>query len=213
MGATIIKLIPDEEVTILSAYLNEGESSSLEHIFDELGVSDEIYDVSRCAVAVAQIILNKIQGELPNWASSDKDGEITISRQLHQRHADAKLSFNPKLLFTVNWADSGPGFSWPESYHITYLPSFNKYIVTSSRDGEDMYGCTDHAIGFAKGNLTEIEAAKQIIMSNWQSQINEWDQQRWAYLFDTALVSEDQACEWADEIWPSLEYESEDCDE
>lgn len=212
MSAKIIKLIPDEEIAILRAYFNEDESSDFDHIFDVIGVPNEIYYVSRVAVAVAQILLNKIQDDLPNWGFLDSNGGVTTSRHPHQRHADAKLSFNPKLLFTVNWADSGPGFSWPESYHIAYVPSFNKYIVTSSRDGEDMYGCIDHAIGFADGDLTEIDAAKKIITRDWQSQSNEWDQQRWAYLFDTAIVSEEQACEWADEIWPSINENSEDCD-
>jgi hypothetical protein len=50
-----------------------------------------------------------------------KDGEFVTNRSRHGRHKDARLRFNPKLLFSINWATSGPGFEWPEAYYVTYV--------------------------------------------------------------------------------------------
>jgi hypothetical protein len=66
-------------------------------------------------------------------------GTVNLNRKEYKRHKDARLAFNPQLVCTINWADSGPGFSWPESYHVTYLPGFDKFVITASTDGL-MYG-------------------------------------------------------------------------
>ena len=116
----------------------------------------------------------------------------------------------PCDLCTINWADSGPGFSWPESYHVTYLPGFDKFVITSSRDGPDAWGCSDHAIGVADGNLEPIEAAKEVITEFWRMQRNAWEQSRWAYLFDEGLIDEKTANVWADEVWCPEEEEEAD---
>lgn len=215
MSATVIKLVPDDEIMILTSYLNEDSSTNLESIYDKLGVTEGCEEAPRQAIAVAQILLHDIQNELPSWGFTKDDGTVVLGRLPHQRHPDARLNFSPKHLLTINWADSGPGFSWPESYYITYLPAFEKYIVTASRDGEDAYGCTDHAIGFANGNLSELEAAKHAITQNWREQSSDWDQARWAYLFAEGLVDRAMATQWADEVWPdNIEDEDEeDCDE
>ena len=201
MSASIIKLVPDEELSILEAYFAQEEVSELESIYDDFGVPEGSEEASRCSIAVAQILLHNIQEELPSWGCTKNDGTTVLGRLPHQRHQDARLNFNPKHLLTVNWADSGPGFSWPEAYYITYLPKFNKHIVTASRDGEDAFGCTDHAIGFADGSLNILDAAKEVIISNWLWQRESWDQGRWAYLFDEGLIDGDKANEWASEVW------------
>ena len=138
---------------------------------------------SLCSIAVAQILLHEIQESLPQWASVREEA-VVLNRKEHRRHKDARLVFSPQLVCTINWADSGPGFSWPESYHVTYLPGFNKFVVTASRDGNDVWGCSDHAIGVADGMLEPIEAAKEAILHYWRIQHGSWDQERWAYLFD-----------------------------
>jgi len=111
------------------------------------------------------------------------------------------LAFNPHLICTVNWADSGPGFSWPESYHVTYLPGFDAYVVTASRDGPDGWGCADHAIGVANGSLDPVDAAKEVVTEFWRMQLNSWEQPRWAYLFDEGLIDAKTSDAWAEEVW------------
>jgi hypothetical protein len=65
-------------------------------------------------------------------------------------------------------AMGGPGYPWPESYHVTYIPGLEKFIVTASRDGADAFGCADHALEMcphienhpAKFELQTLEAKR-----------------------------------------------------
>jgi hypothetical protein len=149
---------------------------------------------------VAQILLHHVQGSLPQWASVG-GGAIQYNRNEHKRHKDARLAFNPQLVCTINWADSGPGFSWPESYYVTYLPGFDKFVITASRDGPDTWGCADHAIGVANGGRGPIEGARQAVTEFWRLQVIEWEQSRWAGVFAEGLIDAKTANVWADEIW------------
>jgi hypothetical protein len=209
MTATILKLLPDDEVRILQTYIEGLSDSSLEVVYDTLNVPT-VLETTRNAVAVAQILLSSIQERLPNWFCVDSEGDLAVNRLPHHRLPEARLNFNPQHVCTINWADSGPGYSWPEAYYITYLPSFNCHVVTASQDGEDAYGCSDHAIGFIKGASESVDAAKQIIINFWVGQRSSYDQQRWAYLFDEGLIDDATAQAWADEAWPE---EVLDCDE
>ena len=213
MTAKILKLLADDEVRILQAYLRKLKDPTLDELYDQIGVPPQVeLEPTRIEVAVAQILLNEIQEDLPNWGYV-KDGVALINRKTHDRLPKPKLFFDPEHVVTINWANSGPGFSWPESYYITYLPTFNKFIVTSSRDGPDAFGCSDHAIGFADGDLTPIEAAREVITEFWLGQANTYDQQRWAHLFAEGLIDDKSAHEWADEVWNRFEFVEEDGDE
>jgi hypothetical protein len=202
--ATLVRLLPTDELALLKCYV-EGtpEPKEFDTLYRALEVPDEalkLPGVTRLAVAVSQILLHEIQESLPQWASVSDD-EVFLNRKKHKRHKDARLAFNPRLICTINWADSGPGMSWPESYHVTFLPGFDKFIVTSSRDGPDAWGCSDHAIGVADGSLSPTEAAKEVIINFWRSQVLSWGQERWAYLFDEGTIGEVVAEAWADEVW------------
>ena len=213
MTAKILKLLADDEVRILQAYLRKLKDPTFDELYDQIGVPPQgELEPTRIEVAVAQILLNEIQEDLPNWGYV-KDGVALINRKTHDRLPKPKLFFDPEHVVTINWANSGPGFSWPESYYITYLPTFNKFIVTSSRDGPDAFGCSDHAIGFADGDLTPIEAAREVITEFWLGQANTYDQQRWAHLFAEGLIDDKSAHEWADEVWNRFEFVEEDGDE
>jgi len=210
MTATVIRLLPVDEKVLLKAYVEgTSEPDGADALYDALEVPADATPL-RLAIAVAQILLHEIQGTLPQWASV-RGETVTLNRKEHKRHKNARLAFNPQHVCTINWADSGPGFSWPESYHVTYLPGFDKFVITSSRDGPDAWGCSDHAIGVADGNLEPIEAAKEVITEFWRMQRNAWEQSRWAYLFDEGLIDEKTANVWADEVWcPEEEEEASD---
>lgn len=204
MTATLVRLLPEDEMAVLKCYIEgASESPQIRSFYDELRIA-ETCEVPRGAIAVAQILLHEIQDSLPQWASVGESGAI-LNRKKHRRHKDARLVFSPLLVCTVNWADSGPGISWPESYHVTYLPGFDRFVVTASRDGDDVWGCSDHAIGVADGKLGPTEAAKELILNFWRIQYGGWNQDRWAYLFDEGLISTKTAGKWADEIWNSSE--------
>jgi hypothetical protein len=51
-----------------------------------------------------------------------------------------------------------------KAYHLTYLPGFDKFVLTASRHGPDAWGCSDHAVGVADASLNPIEAAKEVLI-------------------------------------------------
>jgi hypothetical protein len=100
---------------------------------------------------------------------------------------------------------SGPGYEWPEAYRVTYPPGFAKYVFTASRDGSDVFGCADHAIGVADKAKNIQEAARKVITAYWRMQADSWDQQRWEYSVGEELIDHGTAAAWADEVWPADE--------
>jgi hypothetical protein len=156
----------------------------------------------RLQIAVAQILLHDVQDSLPQWAAITTDGDLVTNRRRHGRHKDARLRFNPKLLFSINWATSGPGYEWPEAYYVTYVPGLEKYVFTASRDGADAFGCEDHAIGVADKDDDVAEAARKVLTLYWRVQADGWDQRRWESCIGEGLVDDWAANAWADDVWP-----------
>ena len=202
MSNNTIALIPQIELDLIEAYLSNEPVSAFDSYFSENNIPLDAM-ASPLQIAVARVLLNPIQASLPQWAAVRESGEVLLNRKEIQRHAQAvRLTLEPQLVCCINWADSGPGYSWPESYHVTYIPGLEKFIVTSSRDGADAFGCADHALGWGSVAEGELLVAKRIIQGFWEHQRNEWDQERWAYLFDEGLINETTANSWAEEIWP-----------
>ena len=122
MSANIIRLLPDEERALFDCYVTGSDQpASFQQLFDTGGPQQR--NAGSLQIAVAQILLHHVQDSLPQWAA-----------------IYARLQFTPRLLFSINWATSGPGFEWPEAYHVTYVPRLEKHIFTASRDGPDAFG-------------------------------------------------------------------------
>ena len=136
-----------------------------------------------------------------------KGDELLLNRRRHKRHKDGLLPFAPRRLFSINWATSGPGYDWPEEYRITYLPGFDKYVFTASRDGDDMWGCADHAIGVAEKSDNIQEAARKILTGYWRTQAEKGNQQRWEDCLAEGLINRRTALAWANEVWADPEEE------
>jgi hypothetical protein len=47
----------------------------------------------------------------------------------------------------INWADSGPGLSWPADYNLVWLPTYDRFVLTYSADSPDAFGYCDFALG------------------------------------------------------------------
>ena len=202
MSNSTIALIPQIELDLIEAYLSNEPAAAFDSYFSENNIPLDAM-ASPLQIAVARVLLNPIQASLPQWAAVRESGEVLLNRKEIQRHPQAvRLTLEPQLVCCINWADSGPGYSWPESYHVTYIPGLEKFIVTSSRDGADAFGCADHALGWGSAAEGELLVAKRIIQGFWEHQRNEWDQERWAYLFDDGLIDSATADAWAEEIWP-----------
>ena len=216
MNDNVIHLLPAEEEAILRCYVTGlRQPGSFRKLYDalEIPVVDTIPGiVSRLQIAVAQILLHHVQDSLPQWATMKGD-ELLLNRRRHKRHKDGLLPFAPRRLFSINWATSGPGYDWPEEYRITYLPGFDKYVFTASRDGDDMWGCADHAIGVAEKSDNIQEAARKILTGYWRTQAEKGNQQRWEDCLAEGLINRRTALAWANEVWADPEEEDDYAEE
>ena len=108
MSANIIRLLPDEERAFLECYVSGSKQpASFKKLFDTMEVPADA-EPDRLQIAVAQILLHHVQDSLPQWAATTNDGTLITNRRRHKRHKGARLHFAPRLLFSINWATSGP---------------------------------------------------------------------------------------------------------
>ena len=201
---TPILEVPFLELDLLEAYLS-GTDYPQTSFFREREIPEVGYP-SQTEIAVAQIVLYRIQGRLPQWLTTNERGFPIAGRRASLRPMKVEyLSLKPELLFCVNWADSAPGISWPEAYYVTYIPGLDHYVVTASRDSRDLFGCTDHAIGSASASQPRLEACRAIVIGYWRNHFSAGE--RWERLFDEGLVNVDLAKRWAKDIAWENSYE------
>jgi len=164
--------------------------------------------------AVARIALAPIRSDLPVWGSYE-DGQVFHTRQKENSGVLPLRDFrsDPVLVVSINWADSGPGFSWPVKYYISWIPYYERYVVTASYDSNDVEGYLDVAIGDLPDGV-EIEGGLKNVI------INHWDRdamylQGWADCIDSGIVKDPWA--WRSEINWGYDVEgnesSLDCDD
>jgi hypothetical protein len=146
---------------------------------------------------VARICLEAVSLRLPQWAVVSDEG-VQFARKHPRRRTRRRLI--SRHLFTINWADGGPGFSWPEAYRLTWLTGYDVAVVTASADCPDMHGYSDYAIGWFDAGTSEEDGVRRCI-TEWWSTMRSYGQERWAYLFDTGHVSAGQAAAWANRVW------------
>jgi hypothetical protein len=168
-------------------------------LYVEAPNDNQVVEATPLRNAVARIALGVIQNRLPQCGIFDGDGRLTLTRKRFERPIRDVVML-PQHLFTINWADSAPGISWPEEYHSTYIPGFDRYVVTAAFDGTDMYGVTELAIGSFEGDRAPAEGCADVV-KGWWRYLQENCQTRWAYVWDEALISKDTAEDWADEVW------------
>lgn len=160
----------------------------------------DIDDDTALKNAVARIALSVIQDRLPQCGVFDGEGNLTLTRDQFARPSRDVIPL-PQHLFMINWADTAPGVSWPEAYHVTYIPWFDRYVVTASLDGTDMHGVTELAIGHFDGALTLAEASGDVVKAWWRYLMSACCQDRWAYVWDNGVIDAATANAWADEVW------------
>ena len=153
---------------------------------------------------VAEIALSTVKGELPQWAQCDEDGRILLGREHTLRLLKERDKLlKPIFLLMINWSDSAPGISWPETYYATLLPAYDFYVVTASQDSEDVYDYTDEAIGFLHCDDEQsipAEAGK-VIRQWWRFQHEQNNQTPWVYLFSDGEIDTAEAEALRDEVW------------
>jgi hypothetical protein len=140
---------------------------------------------------VAAILLNKVQGRLPNW-----NARIRTLQPKIQRTAEPL----PALLFAVNWASSGPGYDWPEAYFATPVTDLGITVITGSSDSTDLYDHCDYAIGWTRTTKQITWGAKKIITGWWAAQ-RRLDQGAWEIVLKEGAVSAEKAMSWRKSVW------------
>jgi hypothetical protein len=191
---------------VLRAWRDGEKSAAIDAFCTALEVPT-VYDMAEIDVAVARLLLGAIQDSLPAWRLME-DGEWSTARPPFPRHRDRTPVFRPRLAVAINWASSGPGFDWPESYFVTHVTELGIHVVTASRDSEDAFGVTDHAIGHRPDSLTAIEAARQLIEADWRRRRDEFDQAAWE-AFDAGGLLGGEAEQLREAVW-SLAAEEDD---
>jgi hypothetical protein len=151
------------------------------------------------ANAVARIVLAHVQGSLPQWALC-REEEIVFSRK-YDKPRRGPVSIAPRFLFEINWCDSGPGYSWPEAYHVATLPGYDVHVVTASQDGPGVYSYADVAIGHFSASERLLEGSRAVVTAWWRTQINPDPEYRWETLLRTGEVTASMAEAWADAVW------------
>ncbi len=155
--------------------------------------------VNDLSEAVARICLSDVQERLPQWASCSADS-VVLGRARFAAPDRTFTPLNPERLLCINWADSGPGFSWPEDYYVTLLPGFGRCVVTASSDSTDSYGVTDFAVGWFRSSEEKRAGARRILV-NWWREAAKHDGGPWAYLFDVGLIDEGEAYRMRKRVW------------
>jgi len=189
--APTVVLFTDDEHLVLCDWFGVDYPRSerwIDDILDEWNIPYEIPEHRRIDAVVAQILLERVQDDHPNWTAGVGD-RFVVARPILDRRARRKVELWPRHLMTINWADSGPGFSWPVAYKATYVPGFSRTVVTASADcSESFGGVCDVAIGCFGPDVSFLHGSHDVIVSDWSSQ-RDHNQPRWAYLFDTGSLS------------------------
>jgi len=126
--APSVDLFTDDEHLVLCDWFGVDYPRSerwIDDILDEWNIPYEIPEHRRIDAAVAQILLERVQDDLPNWTAGVGD-RFVVARPILDRRAVRKVELWPRHLMTINWADRGPGFSWPVAYKATYVPGFSR---------------------------------------------------------------------------------------
>ena len=205
---TAVDLFTPEEHRILSDWLEieprtTSPVPSIDEALERLGFAENPgLPYSNIHAAVAFIVLEAVEKRLPQWAAYE-DGEVHFARDYRPKELipARRAAMLPQYLFTLNWADSGPGFSWPGAYYTTWVPLYERFVVTYSADTPEVYGYADLAIGQFEAKEGLKDGSHRIIVEDWGYQYNECSQGRWAYLFETGLIDEGEAEAWAEEVW------------
>ena len=152
---------------------------------------------------MARFAVEHIEKRQPQWAAVYADGRVETARKLRTDSEKPVRTINlfPQLICEINWANSGPGFSWPEAYHVTWFPGYDVYVVTASQDSPDVHGYTEEAIAHFSSDEPFEKSIQGILRDYWSGFTAG---EKWEDFFEAGLIDERQAHQIADTlIWES----------
>ena len=150
-----LRALSTDQRPILDFWFSNGRdlpqlpSKAVQKRIRDLGLEtapDEVYS------AVQAVVAQILTGSSNEW--NPPDDEAPAARAKLQAYmygrtdeVGAQLHFPSQLRFMINWAASGPGYSWPESYRLFFIPYPNRYVIVASSASDELSGYSDVAIG------------------------------------------------------------------
>lgn len=148
-------------------------------------------------VALAQIALGHVEILLPDFTVLRHGRLFHARRPFETPHLSEDMLFKPIHLFTIDWALSAPGFSWPESYYATWLPGYDSFVVTLSQDSDEILGVSDLAIGwFSDRNVFEASCGR-VVARYWKRMALEDGQEMWEGFVSEGRINEKTVRRWS----------------
>ena len=147
--------------------------------------------------AVARIALAPVRKNLPTWGGLGKDGAFH-SRQSENESILPERGYrsDPVHVLSINWASSGPSYSWPLKYYISWIPYYERYVVTVSYDSPEVEGYLDLAIGDLSEGASVEKELKSVIVRHWDT--DSMYLQGWEGVIDPGIVKDPWA--WREEV-------------
>jgi len=204
-----------DERLLLEAWFN-GKAPTLEQeaLLQNQGFDHECCEAYTLLDAwVGAFAVRDIQARLPNCGIGKSDGSFVLTRPIDRRRRPKKVAGLARFLFRINWADSGPGMSWPADYHLVWLPGFERFVLTYSADSPDAFGYCDFALGWVQPESDWRAAVREMLVEDWRFQFNAWNQSPWAYVWGEGLIKEEEALAWRREAWKGHEDFAADVEE
>jgi hypothetical protein len=199
---TAIDLFTADEHAVLARWFDQAPPDFAKHIVPQeaarqLGFAKQPDHYRLIDAAAAFVVLERVERFLPQWAV-ENDGKLILGRRYRHdtKFPNRTVLLQPRHLFTINWADSAHGFSWPVAYYVTWIPYYDRFVVTSSADCPDMFGYCDFALGAFGIDKPIKQGAGGIICADWTCH-SESEQPRWVCLLDVGFISGSEVCAWA----------------
>jgi hypothetical protein len=197
---------PDEQRLLQAWFQSRSLSLEDEALLEVWGFDhDPCEAYTRLDAWVGAFAVRDIQERLPNCGIGHADGSYLLTRPIVKNRRSKKVASAVRFLFRINWANSGPGFSWPADYHLMWLAGFERWVLCYSADSPDAMGYCDFALGAFGAECDWRESVREILVEDWRFQWSEWGQSPWEKLWDTGLVTEEEAMAWRKEAWEDHE--------
>jgi hypothetical protein len=108
----------------------------------------------------------------------------------------------PRHLCTINWDDSGPGGSWPEAYHVTWLPPLGRHVVTMACDSTEVWGCTGLALDSFGQDEPMQPACERILHWWWAFHRDLGREEPWSAFWKAGLMDREATIRVRAAVWP-----------
>jgi hypothetical protein len=152
--------------------------------------------------AAAQILLKSAENQLPNYYSFRTKERV---RKPGIGATGKPITLKPQHILTIFWP-SGMGSDCVEAYYVTYVPGYDRFVVTVSQDSPDRYGCEDFVLGWFSSRRDLRLSAGRVLSRFWRHLYNTCGQERWEECWATGIMISDYAEHLANRLWGELYY-------